>query len=67
MPNTWLRVAPTHLSSASWRTRWATRIEKVLAITMMPTNRAMAAKPSSTYWMELVLPVICFMAACTTS
>ena len=37
------RVAPTARSSADSRVRWATRIEKVLAMLTAPTNRAMPA------------------------
>ena len=44
--NTWRRLAPTILNSASSRVRWPTMIEKVLKMVNPPTNREMNANTS---------------------
>ncbi|MCI1749655.1 MAG: hypothetical protein LKI24_17425 [Acidipropionibacterium sp.] len=41
---TWARVAPTQRASARVRVRWATRMAKVLTMTIAATAIAMAAK-----------------------
>ena len=47
LTRTWREEAPSVLSIANSRARWATVIEKVLKIRKAPTNTAIPAKTSS--------------------
>ena len=59
---TWRRVAPSVRSVASSRVRWAIVIDRVLAITKLPTNRAIPPKASRKSWKMLRNPLVSLVA-----
>ena len=63
---TWRRVAPSVRSVASSRVRCAIVIERVLAITKLPTNRAIPPNASRKSWKMVINPLVSLVcwAAC---
>ena len=59
---TWRRVAPRVRSVASSRVRWAIVIDRVLAITKLPTNSAMPPNASRKSWKMLRNPLVSLVA-----
>ncbi len=59
---TWRRVAPSVRSVASSRVRCAIVIDRVLAITKLPTNSAIPPNASRKSWKMLRNPLVSFVA-----
>ena len=59
---TWRRVAPSVRSVASSRVRCAIVIDRVLAITKLPTNRAIPPNASRKSWKMLRNPLVSLVA-----
>ena len=59
------RVAPSVRSVANSRVRWAMVIDRVFAITKLPTKSAMPAKASRKYRMKFVKPLALFLSSFT--
>jgi hypothetical protein len=62
-PSTCRRDAPRVRNVANSRIRWATVIASVLAITKLPTNRAMPPKPISMYLIRLMPSWVSLLSA----
>ena len=62
-PRTCRREAPSVRSVANSRVRWAMVIESELAITKLPTKRAMPAKASRNFWRK---PMNSFVSAASS-
>ena len=60
---TWRCVAPRLRSVASSRVRWAMVIDRVLAITKLPTNSAIPPKASRKSW-KIVRKSLVSLVAC---